>query len=959
MTRKKKKENKVESETPIEEKTAKEISEDAKEKKLTRTRIYKRRALEVNPNELEDKKENEEKENDELGKTKVIGDITKNLEELTKNKKEAKEDMAKEKGKKKTKKKKRTGLKILQGIFYTLLLLGFIGVMAACAAGVAFFLYIKSQVPEFKEDAMYTREPSIMLDSEGKQFAEIGTEDRVILSYDELPEVLVNAIVATEDSKFFQHNGIDLPRFFVASIGQVLGRSDAGGASTITMQLAKNYYNGNEASGWEGIVRKFKDIYMSVFEIEPAYSKQEILEFYVNSIPLGIAAGVEATSEAYFGKSAKDLNLAEAAMIAGLYQAPGAYNPYSNPEGTEARRKDVLYLMHRHGYISDEEYDIAAAMTVDKIVQDTASVAIGTGLGDPDYQFFRDMVIREVEEKTGTSPYSRPMTIYTTMNTKAQKHVSDIMFGKTYKWQNKKVQAGVAVVDLNTGAIAAVGGGRKVTGAMELNRATDIERQIGSTAKPLYDYGPAIEYLNWNTGTLLDDSKTTYSDGTPVTNWDGKYKGVNTIEYQLKVSRNIPALKTFKAVGREKIANFVSKLGLNPEAYYCNAGYTRERNKCINKSNPSDVSDAMLIPDNLHEAHAIGGYNGENPLSMAAAYAAFGNGGYYNEPYSFTKIVYEDTGEVYINSAKSNQVMQDSTAYIITHMLQETASYGIDAGSYRSINGIKYAAKTGTSNFDVKTIKANKLASNAVNDYWVAGYNTEYAVAVWYGYDKIQDGYNRLGSSQHQRLFQAVAKGVFKSKADFTMPSSVVKVTVETDSAVPLLPSANTPSKYKKSYYFVAGSEPDAASTSTRFKKLDDISNLTASDNGDGTATISWSPIATPDALNLDYITNLNANSSLGSDAASYSKSVLKKNQSLFGSLGYNVYVKNSSGNLELKGWTASNSYTITGSGTMEVVVRSCYSKYTSLMSNGKSINVTIASSPSVPLEPGPVVPGE
>ncbi len=829
---------------------------------------------------------------------------------------------------------------------YVFLLIIFVGIIASCILVTSFFIYIASTAPKFNTQKLYTSEPSVVYDSDGKVIANIGTQDRVLLTYDELPEVLVNAIIATEDSKFFQHNGLDLPRFLVASTKQVLG-GYGGGASTITMQLSKNFYTNTNAEGIEGIIRKFKDIYMSVFKIEPSYSKQEILEFYVNSFFLGNGYGVEVTAKNYFGKSAKDLNLSEAAMIAGLFQAPGSYNPYTNPEDTEERRQTVLYLMRRHGYISEEEYKIAKEMTVEKIVQPSTSSNIGSGLVDPDNQYFVDMVIEDVIKKTGKNPYTTSMKIYSTLNSKAQKAVSDIMNGKNYKWQNSKVQGAVAVVDIETGAIQAVGGGRNVKAANTLNRATKLNKQIGSTAKPLYDYGPAIEYLNWNTGTILADEKTTYSDGTEINNWDGSYIGYNTIETHLKLSRNIPALKTFKALDKKNIIEFVTNLGLAPEIYSCDSGYRLSRNKCINKTNQNDIVDAKQTKP-LHEAHAIGGYNGENPLSMATAYAAFGNGGYYNEPYSFTKIVYSDTDETYVNKTETKQVMSDSTAYIITHMLQETASYGIDSGSYRDVNGIKYAAKTGTTNFDEDTKKEKKLPYNAVNDYWVVGYNTQYSIAVWYGYDKISDGYNLLGSSQHQRLFQAVAKKVFTSKKDFEKPSSVVQVTTEADSATPILPSEFTPSAYKRTSLFVSGTEPNKVST--RFSRLEDVGNLTASNNGDGTATISWSPVGTPDALNLSYITDLNKSAFNGSGASRYASTVLAKNKAILGSLGYNVYVQGNDGKLTLKGWTSSTNYKLSeANGTYKVVVKTCYSKFKSNMSNGKNVTVNITGAIETP----------
>ena len=178
--------------------------------------------------------------------------------------------------------------------------------------------------------------------------------------------MLLDAIIATEDSRYFQHNGFDLPRFMKASAGQLLGNSDAGGASTLTMQVVKNNFTSTESSGFAGIVRKFTDIYMSIFKVEKNYTKEEIIEFYVNAPYLGSGSyGVEQASQTFFGKSVKDLSLVEAATIAGLFQAPGAYDPYVYPEKAQERRDQVLSLMERHGYITSEEKEIAEEIHVE------------------------------------------------------------------------------------------------------------------------------------------------------------------------------------------------------------------------------------------------------------------------------------------------------------------------------------------------------------------------------------------------------------------------------------------------------------------------------------------------------------------------------------------------------------------------------------------------------------------
>ena len=472
-----------------------------------------------------------------------------------------------------------------------------------------FMAYIVISAPKFDPDNLYRTESSILYDKNGKIFAKLGAEKREKISYDEMPEVLIDAIIATEDSRFFQHNGFDLPRFMKASFGQLLGR-DAGGASTLTMQVSKNNYTSTTASGWEGIKRKFTDIYMSIFQIEKKYSKQEILEFYVNQPYLGSGAyGVEQACQTYFGKSAKDINLAEAALIAGLFQAPNAYDPYLNPEASEKRRNTVLYLMERHGYISKEEREAAEKIPVEELLTKSA--------GEKNkFQSFIDTVIDDVEKKTKMSPYNVAMEIYTTMDPELQQSMDDIMNGKTFNWENDAVTAGVAVLDVKTGAIVAIGAGRNQTGERTFNNATMIKRQIGSTAKPLYDYAMGFEKKGWSTYQPFADEPHGYTNSdTDVDNWNRTFQGFMTLRNSLAESRNIPALKAFQMNSKKDIANFVESVGLSPE--YENGV--------------------------LHEAHALGGYNGESPLTVAAAYSSFASGGYYTEPYTFSKIVYRET----------------------------------------------------------------------------------------------------------------------------------------------------------------------------------------------------------------------------------------------------------------------------------------------------------------------------
>lgn len=778
-------------------------------------------------------------------------------------------------------------------------------VIIGLIACIAFAIYIVVKAPEFNPDNLYSKESTIIYDKDGQIVAKLGSQMREKVSYEELPEILVDAIIATEDSQYFEHNGFNPTRFLKASLTQVFS-GGGGGASTITMQVSKNAFTSFEASGFDGIVRKFTDIYLAVFKIEKTYTKEEILEFYVNSYYMGGGAwGVEQACQNYFGKSVNEINISEAALIAGLFKGGYAYDPFTFPEQAEYRRKVVLGLMQRHGYITEEEKNIALQLTVDDIIV--------TGRKTESYQSFIDTVVEEVKKKTGQNPYSVPMEIYTTLDTEKQAHINKIMAGEGYKWENEVVQAGIVVTDTNTGAIVAVGSGRNRTGVGTFNYATMINRQIGSTAKPLYDYGPAIEYNNMSTGQPIVDEPHGYSSGGNIKNWDNSFKGLMTIRQALKESRNIPALKVFQSTKNSNIKKFVTNLGLSPQ-----------------------LENGMIF-----ESHSLGGYNGESPLSMAAAYAAFANGGTYIEPYSFTKIVFRETNEEYINTYETRKVMSDSTAYMVTSMLIDTAMYTTKANR---VNGIQYANKTGTTNFDSSIKQQFHLPNNAVNDLWCVGYSRDYAVAVWYGYDHISSDYYTISRGQNTNLFKAVIKGVLSGSKDFNKPSSVVGIEVEKNTSEPKLASEFTPEHLKTTEYFKIGTEP--TEVSNRFAKLSNVSNLNINENN-STITLNWSPINTPNELNEEALTNEFSKIFFTEDRLEdFVNSRLDENNQLLGQVEYEIYLKDSSGNYNLIGKTNNSTFQYTPSvlnnGTISFKVKTTYSNFKANASDGMEVEINI-----------------
>ena len=773
--------------------------------------------------------------------------------------------------------------KVLKIICLLLLFLILIGI----GISILFAGYIVAHAPKFDPEKLYASEPSTIYDIDGKEVTRLGSEKRENIKYDELPEVLIDAIIATEDSKFFQHHGFDLSRFLVASAKQILRRG-GGGASTLTMQVVKNAYTSNaevgyKTSGKAGIIRKFTDIYMAVFQVEKKYTKKEILEFYTNSYYLGNGAyGVEQASHNYFGKSAKDLSLNEAALIAGLFQAPNAYDPYQHPDKAEQRRNQVLKLMKRHGYITEEEYSAAVKTKVeDMLVKSQEDGASSAGVSE--YQPFIDLVVADIEKQYKMDPYKVSMKIYTTLDRNKQENINKILSGEIYKWQNDYADTGIIVEDVKTGAIVAVGNGRGKAGKeKQYNNATQINKQIGSTAKPLYDYAPGIEFENWSTYKLFDDEPYSYSDGTTILNWDRKYEGRMTLRTAMAHSRNIPALKAFQGNKNSNILKFVQSLGLHPEV---NGGI-------------------------IHEAHSIGGYTGENPRVMAAAYAAFGNGGYYIESHGYTKIILNDSNKVIEPEWKKTRVMSEETAYMMCSLLQSSAQYGL--GNQYSIGGAQYGAKTGTSNYDSNTIKRWGFGPDAVNDLWVNGVSPDYAISVWYGYLERKEENRKYTSTSftiaHRNIFNLVARNVFKKESKWVKPEGVVEVEVEMGSNPAALASENTPESSRVKELFKKGTEP--TEVSNRYATLPDVTGLKGIVNG-STLTLTWNPVN------------------------------VSKNDDSVGELIYKVY-SNDNNNLVFIGDANTNKFDIKidSNSASTYVVKTSYSNYSNNQSKGTSVTV-------------------
>lgn len=784
----------------------------------------------------------------------------------------------------------------------------------------AFMVYIVVSTGDFDPEALKNQEQTVIYDKDGDVIATLGSEKREEIAYDDLPQVLIDAIVATEDSRYYQHDGVDLLRFVKATALQLIGRDEAGGASTLTMQTVKNNLtkkDSEEKGKIQKIIRKFQDVYISVFFMEKKYTKEEILEMYVNDSCLGgTIYGVEEASKYYFGKHVSELSLPEASLLAGMYQAPNRYDPYKHPEDAEKRRSTVLSLMVRHGYITKEEADMAKSVSIESM--------LAGGKAATKYQGYIDTVIEEVEAKTGDNPAQVSMKIYTAMDKSIQDGINAVFSGEDHTWENDVVQGAVVIVNVEDGTIVAVGAGRNRT-AGDWNYATQSYRQPGSTAKPLFDYGPGFEYNNFSTYTLFNDEPWSYTSGPSIGNWDGGFQGLITLRQALSLSRNIPALKAFQQLDKKNIANFVNGLGLDI-AY-------------------SASSDNYKVYDNgadnyLNEAYAIGGMSrGVTVQDMAEAYACYANGGYHIESHTVTKIEYRSTKEVIEFNEKREKVMSDSTAYLMNNVLQYAVTYGFDGGTRNYSYRGAVAAKTGTSNLDENTIKKYGLPYSAINDLWTVAYTPEYSIALWYGYKNIDSEHYLNGDNWPKNsLMSSVMKYIPSTSKTWSMPSSVVPVTVERETWPAQLPSEYTPDDMKITEYFKKGTQP--TEVSERYAKLPDVSNLKSTNSTEG-YTLTWSWQA-PNVLDETYLKKYFSNSVYGNQSDGYYNARLSYNKNTLGGNGFGVYLKQSDGSLEKLDFVTDNKYVFkpSASGNYEIVVRAEYRSYSANASSGKSIKV-------------------
>lgn len=664
---------------------------------------------------------------------------------------------------KKTPKKKKS---LIKTIFKTIVIIG----LLFFVAGAGLFAYYASTAPKLDEDLLKDPLTSKILDDQDNAFYSPGTERRKYVAYEDIPKQMEDAIIATEDSRFYKHHGIDLWRLGGAVLANLRSGFGSQGASTLTQQVIKNSFLTNEKT----LKRKAQEAWLS-FKLEQKYSKEEIFEMYFNKILMsGNNYGFGRGAEYFYGKELSELNLPEIATLAGMPQSPNAYNPFKHPERAQKRRDIVLRLMYEHDKITKEEMETAKSVPVTAALLPEDQREKVTNVKA---QAYIDMVMDELQKAGYEDILKDGVTIKTALNLDAQESVEKALADPS-NFESDTIQAGMTVVNTKTGEIVAVGGGRDYK-LFNYNFATDQKRQPGSSIKPILDYGPAIEYLNWSTGQTIVDEKT---KGIKAKNVDGRYKGAITMREALYNSRNVPAIKAFEEVGTKNAAAFAQGLGL-------------------------PVKD-------LVQSDAIGGAENEfSTTQMAGAFAAFGNEGIYTKPHTIKKIILRD-GKTEINLAPDPvSAMKDSTAYMITDMLRDVLTEANGTGGKANIPGLDLAGKTGTTNYSEKFKRENNIKNESVPDSWFAGYTTDYTIAVWGGHQKPNDpivGF-RGGRDMPKVLFRQVMSDISAGNKPkkFKKPSSVEEAEIVKGSQPLKLAGFLTPPYLKSNELFVRGTLPE------------------------------------------------------------------------------------------------------------------------------------------------------
>ena len=593
-----------------------------------------------------------------------------------------------------------------------------------------------------------------------------GVQDRTWVSISELQPSTVYAFISAEDARFFEHEGVDVIRIAGAIVADIKAGSYVQGASTISQQLIKLSHLTSEKT----ISRKAEEAALA-YEMERQYSKEDILEMYLNYVYFGGGYyGIEAAAEGYFGVHASDLTLDQSAMLAGILKSPSGYAPHINYAASINRRNNILRLMQDYGYITDDEKKQAAAKRP-TILHDKNEEYSG---------YYTDAVTKSAAALMGITVdelIRGGYSIYSAMDSDIQ-HYCEEMFKNGELFPAEDSEAAIVVLEPSTGMVVAMVGGRSYTGGISFNRATDIRRQPGSVIKPVIAYAPAFEYLNYTAADMILDEETTFADYTP-SNYGNKYYGWVTVREAVTKSLNVPAVKTLSAVGVYRAKDFAKRCGIEFD----------------------DKDDSLAL--------ALGGFTyGVSPLQIAGAYSCFASGGIYNTPTLIKKITDRNGLTVYEYRQDSRRVMSEANAYILTSMLKSVVTEG--TGHRLNTLDIPIAGKTGTVGL-----------ANGNRDAWMAGYTPEYTAVVWQGYDSDRLGLlpsSATGGTYPALMLYELFNHIYPDgrNGDFEKPESVKQYSIDAKTLKKqhkvVLANAMTPQSSRVTEYFTEETAPEDVS---------------------------------------------------------------------------------------------------------------------------------------------------
>lgn len=622
--------------------------------------------------------------------------------------------------------------------------------IAAILIGGSVFFYYVSKAPELSESKLVATTSSKIYDSKNELIADLGAERRVNAQSNEVPIELVNAIVSIEDHRFFNHRGIDSIRIAGAFLRNLTSRGGLQGGSTLTQQLIKLTYFSTSSSD-QTISRKAQEAWLAI-QLERTATKQEILTYYINKVYMSNGNyGMQTAAQNYYGKDLKDLSIPQLALLAGMPQAPNQYDPYSHPEEATERRNLVLSEMQNQGYLTSEQYETA----INTPITDGLQSLKGSNSYPPYLDNYLKEVIEQVENETGYNLLTTGMEVYTNVDQDVQKRLWDVYNTDEYvNYPDDEIQAASTIIDVSNGKVIAQLGSRHQASNVSfgINQAVETNRDWGSTMKPITDYAPALEYgIYDSTAYMLKDVPYNYpGTNIPVYNWDRGYYGNITLQTAIQQSRNVPAVETLDRVGLDKAKGFLNGLGIDyPTMVYANA-----------------------ISSNTTES---GKQYGASSEKMAAAYAAFANGGIYYKPMYINKIVFSD-GSSKEFSDQGTRAMKETTAYMMTKMMKTVLYSGIGRDAY--ISWLPQAGKTGTSNYTDDEIENYiKRYDYVTPDENFVGYTRKYSMAVWTGYSNrltpiVGDGF-RVAANIYRSMMAYLSED--DNPGDWTMPDGLYR----------------------------------------------------------------------------------------------------------------------------------------------------------------------------------------